>query len=207
MPDFSAKLRIVIELYHSRGKTVWQHLRVYPEPELYQHLLTNALTPMDGDNLRQRLSRTTHQRDSRKLADYAREILLNWLVEDYVIAALSGKQPGKIQLSGTDRQRQFLAGPEIAAAPDILVDGKPFDIKSDWTNYWSQRQVIDLRDDEYLLLKERRAGLILFQPLDRCYAILHDLGGLTAARGKRHPVWQKPFWQVALPEDLRWQQF
>ena len=201
------KLTHLIDLYHSFQQTIWGQLATYPQPELYHHLLTGKLTPVETDSLRHQLCQTSHHRDTRKIADYGREILINWLIEDLILRQVLSKKFQKIRLTGNDQQREFLTGPQITALPDIKADGKYYDIKSDWTGYWLDKGVIDLRDAEYPLLLKFSAGLILILPHERRVGTIDELAGLPVQHGDSHPKWKKPYYALTLPEALTWEKW
>lgn len=159
---------------------------------------------MESDILRHQLSQTTHHRDLRRLTDYAREILLNWLMEDLIIEQVLFQHFRKIKRIGSDQNREFLTGHNVVAEPDIKADGTPYDIKCDWTGYWTAKGVVDLRDSEYPLLVRQQAGLVLVLPLDRQLTILDNLESLRVKHGRQHRKWQKPYYALTLAEDLVW---
>ncbi|MCF7797928.1 MAG: hypothetical protein K9N11_08990 [Lentisphaeria bacterium] len=201
---FSEKLQLVKQLYQSFQKTVWGQLVNYPQPDLYYHLLLSAISPMEEDMLRHQLTHTSHQRDLRRLTDYAREILLNWLMEDLIIEQVLFQYFRRIKRIGSDRNREFLTGPKVAADPDILADGRRYDMKFDWTGYWTAKGVVDLRDGEYPLLIRQEAGLILITPAARKLAILYNLEDLKVTRGRRHHKWNKPYYALKIPRKMSW---
>lgn len=201
---FSEKLKLVKRLYQSFQKTVWAQLATYPQPELYHHLLIGALSPMEEDMMRHQLSHTSHHRDMRRMTDYAREILLNWLMEDLIIEHALFRHFRRIKRIGSDQNREFLAGQQVAAEPDILADGTRYDIKCDWTGYWCTKGVVDLRDSEYPLLVRQQAGLVLTSPAERKLAILNHLDSLKVKRGSQHHSWNKPYYALKLPQNVTW---
>lgn len=205
MIPFKKKLNHVIQLYHDYGTRVWAQLTTYPDPDFYHHILIGTLTPIESDKLRHQLNRTDHHRDNRNITDYAREILLNWLMEDLVIGYVLTRNFKKIILTGADQDRRFLPGSRVNAAPDLKADGQRFDMKCDWTGYWLEKGIVDLRDEEYPLLIKQNAGLILILPFQKQLGILKSLAEVEVTNGKSHPVWHKPYYALDLPGNLSWE--
>jgi len=202
---FQTKLQHVIHLYHEFGVRAWVRLAAYPDPELYHHILIGTLTSIESDKLRHQLFRTEHHRDSRKIMEYAREMILNWLIEDLVIQYVLPHKFKKIKLIGGDRDRRFLTGSHVAATPDLKADGRKYDIKCDWTGYWHEKGIVDLRDGEYPLLLKQNAGLVLILPFQKQIGILDSLTEVKVIKGKMHPIWHKPYHALELSENLCWE--
>lgn len=205
MVTYKTKLNHLKQLYHDFNFTVWAQLNRYPHPELYHHLLTDSLSPVETDILRHQLCQTSHHRDTRKVTEYAGEILLNWLLEDLVISRILTHKFKSVQLTGGDQTRQFLAGPKVTAMPDLKADGNQYDLKCDWTGYWKTTNTVDLRDSEYPHLVKWKAGLVLIRPFDKQIGILETISDLVAQKNISHPIWHKPYYAVKLPQNLNWE--
>jgi hypothetical protein len=103
-------------------------------------------------------------RDSRKAADYALDLIYGWMVEDIVIAYLTSKG-FTVTKTGADNERRFLKSGAIKSDLDIEVitpEGKieHFDIYFDSNGYWFKYDKIDIRESKWNTLVKNNAYMI-----------------------------------------------
>lgn len=139
------------------GADIYEYARLKYEPE-YSNILIDKLSP----ELKDILDSCKHHKDHRSSLEYGKDLLLGWIVEDYVFDLLRLNNPGiSILKSGEDSHRKFLRGSSIKSTSDFIVatDNKKFFIEliSDFKNFWKTNRACHLRDKKLSYLK--RASL------------------------------------------------
>lgn len=140
------------------------------------NLLYNSLSKNDRRYIEEKIGHLDTFRDSRSSIDYARELVLGWIVEDCLINAVN-ECGFPCESFGGDRLREFISNSDnITGASDLSVEvakGKEvlIEVTSDFTAYWKRNGVMDLRNDKYHNILEQD-GYILgidFQHNEFCF--------------------------------------
>ena len=110
----------------------------------------------------QALQSCRHQRDTRTIEEYAKDLVSSWIYEDTVLVYL--KDNFEIDLYGSDRERNILPNSKVSSDSDFCIkkDDKLLSVEliNSYTNYWKAYQRIDLRDNKFEKLKNKQAILI-----------------------------------------------
>lgn len=102
-------------------------------------------------------------RDNRKAADYALDLIYGWMVEDIIIAYLT-QQGFTVSKTGADFERRFLKSGAIKSDLDveISINGKSvqYDIYFDSNGYWAKYDKVDIRESKWNTLVKNNAAMI-----------------------------------------------
>lgn len=93
-------------------------------------------------------------KDSRSSEEYARDLVISWLVEDMV------KDYLQLQSNGADQERVFLTRHKIKYDSDFKAGNRLLELYVNFTNYWTKTKKIDLRMDKYLHLVEKKSLML-----------------------------------------------
>ncbi|MDA9636433.1 hypothetical protein N9T42_01845 [SAR86 cluster bacterium] len=109
-----------------------------------------------------------HFKDKRTNIEYAIDLVLGWLSEDIIISHLREKSI-KCDLNGRDKYREFLSPKYISAQPDIKIKinerYRTLEIANDWNDYWIRSDMLDLRDNKFLKLRNEKSLFLGIAPL------------------------------------------
>ena len=102
-------------------------------------------------------------RDNRKAADYALDLIYGWMVEDIIIAYLTQKG-FTVNKTGVDFERRFLKSGAIKSDLDIEIikSGKSvqYDVYFDSNGYWAKYDKVDIRESKWNTLVKNNAAMI-----------------------------------------------
>lgn len=143
---------------------------MYPDEKfstkLTKDLATQALNlKMDKfhSSRLEQLCNIKFNRDNRTEVEYAIDLIYGWFVEDLISEYLQGKG-FKVQLSGVDREREFLSSGQIKSDLDLHVSrgGKTryFDVYFDSQNYWEKNNKMDVRESKWNTIMKENASII-----------------------------------------------
>jgi hypothetical protein len=142
-----------------------------------------------------------HQRDKRTVEEYAKDLVSSWVYEDTVLIYL--KHDFDIDLYGTDRERKILSNSKVSSDSDfcIKINGKLVNIElvNSYTNYWKAYQRIDLRDNKFEKLKNKKAILICIDIYNKEFYLI-DLKNTNKNIKyiEYHKPYGKPAYQIFL---------
>lgn len=175
-PNVAERVRLVSQLVSRHHIDILSILhRGYPDPDFYARILgvKEGWTANDEAYLEQMLKGTLHIRNRRPFRDFAANLILGWVVQDFVAHLLQNRGI-HVERSGTDADRRLLAGREVSEEPDLrVVVAVPWylDVITDYPtrqsnpSFWKARYRCHLRDKKLPRLKEVtesgfRAGVI-----------------------------------------------
>ena len=149
-----------------------------------------------------------HNSDKRDPFDYARDLVANWLFEDWFVFKLR-ERGVDITLSGVDSKREILSTDRVTTASDTVVkiNGKyiGMELAVNFTGYWKRNGRIDLRDNKYLNLLNHENLLCAIDLKNRMFTLL-DIPNMNNAveYEEHHEAWgNKPCYSIILtPFDL-----
>lgn len=95
-----------------------------------------------------------NNRDSRTPTEYARDLVVSWLVEDVIKKYLNLKN------NGADSQRNFLKSKQIKYDSDFMLNDRYLEIYVNFTDYWIKQKKIDLRMDKHSHLVKNKSLLL-----------------------------------------------
>lgn len=105
-------------------------------------------------------------RDSRTSMEYARDVVSSWVFEDYFVKKVKSLKikDFDIELSGGDKERNFLDTKKVSGSSDTFVHYKDKTIKveivNDYTGFWYKTKMLHLRNHKYQKLKDEKALLL-----------------------------------------------
>lgn len=137
--------------------------------EMFSNVLLRASLSDDEHDFLEQHCNLAHHKDNRTPQEYGADLIMGWVVEDAVLAAIEQKGHFPI-LSGHDRYREFLTPKQISTQADIEVDirgtRKTIEVFADWKQTWAKQNHADLRDNKYEALVAKQAILFGISPLD-----------------------------------------
>ncbi len=120
--------------------------------ELFKNLIQHRLTNEQNTYILKVCSLSN--RDSRTPQEYAKDLVISWLVEDIIKDYLN------LQSNGADKDRVFLHAKQIKYDSDFILNDRLIELYVNFTNYWTKTRKIDLRMDKYLHLVEKKSLLL-----------------------------------------------
>lgn len=155
------------------------------------------------------LESCNHQRDRRSLMEYAQDLVCSWVFEDYLITNL--KAIGlDIHHAGDDKNREILSSSRVTANSDFLIkyNNKKLyvELANDYTGYWLKKLQVDLRDDKYLRIKNKKnsgdSSVLLGIDLKNKKYFIHDFSNdQNVMYIKYHPPFSKPAYSIKLEKN------
>lgn len=95
-----------------------------------------------------------NNRDSRTPSEYARDLVVSWLVEDVIKSYLNLKN------NGADAERNFLKSRQIKYDSDFKLNDRYLELYVNFTDYWIKQKKIDLRMDKHAHLVKHKSLLL-----------------------------------------------
>jgi len=134
-------------------------------------LLHDRLSFASWRLIRERLRSQPHLTDRRHTEEYAFDVALGWLTEEFVVAQLRAGLPDDVTvaLDGVDRDRDFLSK-RILANPDILLttstQRRSLELFVDHRGSWRKNKGMDLKKGKIAHLRSGDTDFILGLDLD-----------------------------------------
>lgn len=164
--------------------------------QLFANILADDLSKEQSDYLQSVCS--IPNRDSRTPQEYAKELVIGWLIED-ATEALFARYGMNLKKSGSDKNREFLSEGMVTAETDYKIHFndqiRHMEFAHDYTGHWQRTGSIDLRHNKHNHLKENEALLFCMSTTDMQAAIF-DYSDVVDAVQEMHPVYQKPVMSI-----------
>lgn len=149
-----------------------------------------------------------YAKDTRNEMEYARDIVVNWLLEDYCLQLF--KEWGyKTTLSGADKGRKILSCKATSNECDFKLKKNRkkcnIELQVNYTGFWIREGLADLRDSKYRSIIEHESS-ILFISIPEKKFILTRLDSLHSEYCKLHHAYKKPVYRVSVQKDM-WKNF
>lgn len=129
----------------------------------YSNSVLSVLTLKPDADTMDILDSCRHNRDKRSALEYGLELVLNWIVEDFLlqdILPLVFNEP--IEKAGVDKNREFLINTKVKSDPDLVtqINGKTthLEVVTDFNGWWTSKGTIELRDSKFLKLRQKAAA-------------------------------------------------
>lgn len=132
---------------------------------VFRNLINNCLDEQQQDFINRICD--LPNRDSRTPTEYARDLVISWLIEDILQVYLG------LSKNGADSQRDFLKKGQIKYDSDFIHNDRHLELYVNFTNYWTKTKKIDLRMDKYQHLVDNNA-LLLGIAFESCQFFLID---------------------------------
>ena len=142
-----------------------------------------------------------HQRDTRSIMDYGRDIVSSWILEDYWAKTLSNED-FTVTLTGADRERRILANTEVGSQDDFIIeyaDNRPsisMELVNDHGTFWANKKKMHLRDEKYTSMLNARSYVFAIALPTKTFAIF-NIDDITSVR---HIARHEPFGGKAAKE-------
>jgi len=120
--------------------------------DLFKNLILHNLTDEQNSYIKHICN--LPNRDSRTPQEYAKDLVISWLVEDIIQDYLNLKS------NGADKDRVFLHSRQIKYDSDFMAGDRLLELYVNFTNYWTKTRQIDLRMDKYSHLVEKKSLLL-----------------------------------------------
>jgi hypothetical protein len=159
------------------------------------------LSDSENDYVHRKMGHLTSFRDRRTATQYAKELVMNWIIEDHIISVIEGcgYSCGSY---GSDYKREFLSDDrtitgksdievEISANHRILIE-----LVSDYNAYW-ERNSMDLRHDKYANIYKEN-GFILGIDFKNFRFCLFHISQAGKCYKREHPIWNKVVTTIGL---------
>lgn len=182
-----------------RGKRLYDFAKEHSYGKIAVHILSNKKDiPEDVQKclLEQENSKSLkHRRDNRSTLEYNLNLILGWIVEDYIVDNSSGV----FVLNGSDKEREILVKDEVITHIADLkntISGRPVEVH---TEYFTKKDAtVQLRDHKYLELKKAEAEILIINIPKRTY-ILKKVSDFKAEYVKEYaPFGNKPVYSLSL---------
>lgn len=150
------------------------------------------------------LQSCVHNKDSRSLIEYARDLVASWIFEDTIVQMLNSAGL-TTSLSGTDQNREILATTKVSSCSDCLISNESksrhLEIMSDYTGWWEKTGHMELRDAKYTKLVREKA-LFLGVCTVSCKYVLFDFAKPVKASyiASHRPYGGKPAYSINIEE-------
>ena len=144
--------------------------------------------------------------DRRTPLAYAQDLVASWLIEDFFLKILSSEHY-TITLSGADQGRKILESSRTSASSDFLITTPTKQIRlelmNDYTGFWRRREILHLRNDKYIRLKETGSLFIAVATPSNEFALFDFRGEIPARYIPSHqPYGGKPAYEIQIPFTL-----
>lgn len=160
---------------------------------------------LEYPNIWAALQSCKHQMDKRTIEEYAKDLVSSWVYEDTILKYL--EKYFDIQLSGADKKRDILPNTKVSTDSDFCIkkDDTLFNIElvNSYTNYWKEYQRIDLRDNKFEQLKNKKALLICIDIYNKEFYLI-DLRNenKNIKYISYHKPYGKPAYQIYLNNNV-----
>jgi uncharacterized membrane-anchored protein YjiN (DUF445 family) len=167
-------------------------------------VLTDNINSEDIQYFSDQLGDLAHKKDWRTPPEYAAELIRGWLVEDIVYTILNRHPKISVSHKGADMSRDFLQ--ETTADSDLTgtISGSVIDIEivSDFTEFWSQNNAIDLRQSKYNELSNNVNRYLLgVDIINNTFCFVNPTNTETTTF-ETHPVWEKPATRIYISDTF-----
>jgi len=164
MERHNFKLDLVIALLNEHEINIHKLIATYEDKEMINKVLGFTVEPMteeDHKELSEKLQGNEHHKDFRNDLEFARNLIIGWLLEDFVYFHLK-KQGLDIQRTGNDSGRKLLKGHLASGEPDLLVKQNGYKLwvevianfpTKNYDSFWEEEGYFDLRDYKLKNLK------------------------------------------------------
>lgn len=178
-------------------------IKTYPEST--RKVMSNEFHRLEKEHPHtiRKLNSCKYNMDTRTIEQYARDLSVAWVVEDYARKVMGHFSGYKILNSGGDSNREFQSTGRVSSAADFVMvgdDGEKISIEfiTDYHGYYSKNGFFHLRNNKLPnLLKEakKRRVMILSMNLKDKTFFIEDVRNLNYTRSES---WGKPTSKVVI---------
>lgn len=178
-------------------------------PKSTQVVMTGQFHKLETDHsyILRRLESCQYNKDSRTTEQYARDLAVAWVVEDYAKILVRKFAGIKVRLGGGDSSREFQAAGKVSTNPDFIMmnnEGEEVGVEfiTDYHGYYSRRGFFQLRNQKLTnLIRESkyRKTMIFSMDLKNKTFFLKDVNVLNYVDSIS---WGKPTKKVFINFDI-----
>ena len=147
-----------------------------------------------------------HNRDGRSNLQYAQDLILGWILEDYIIERFQTSDVVFIKTGG-DADRKFLVGTKVTSDSDyeVHISGNRFfvDLAHDFNLFWRNKRACHLRDNKLLNLmaksKVAPTFLLGISIADGSCILKHIHENMNKKYILCHYAYKKPAYEIPMP--------
>jgi len=147
-----------------------------------------------------------NQRDKREPLEFARDIIANWIFEDFVLDLLSNDSL-KVVLSGGDKNREILHALNVTHDSDFIIkkDGKKYklELMANYTSYWLKFKKFHLRNDKFDKLIKSKSLLLGVCTENKKFILLDFINPPLAKHMDKHPDYDKPAKEIEIDSTMK----
>jgi len=205
MITFEDKLKYVEDFVKSNlGIQYTALMQNWADKHTAQNLITNSLTPAQEQYLKNVLT-NAHAMDNRTPIDYAKNLVVNWLLEDAIVEIFNNFIFAGSELTlyynGNDADRKF--SKRASEEPDFAITDENdeivsfIELKADFSGFVSTNKAVDLRDNGYDNLRKHNGYLLVIDFANQLFYFdsIYNL----PAQHINNPLWNnKPAYRVDL---------
>jgi len=174
------------------------------QKDLFIALINNKTTETQNEYIQQNCN--LPHKDNRTPHEYARELTINWLLEDLTQQILTQNQI-KNRKHGADKNRQYLPPHKITPHTDLQIKQNNETIRNletiyDHTQHWHRTQQIDLRHQKHQHLTQQKA-LLLAIDTQNLTATIIDYTNPPKTIMRQHPTYAKPVHTISITTPLQ----
>lgn len=153
---------------------------------------------IDGVQLKNILS-CSQQKDGRSPLDFAKDIVANWIFEDYLIDYIKNDK-FKIIAYGVDKERNFLHTMKIKYDSDYKIKYKEktflMELSVNYLGYWQRENKLHLRCKKYDYLKRSNSLFLGIDMQNKKFILMDFATNFNSIYIEPHPPWQKPAYEI-----------
>ncbi len=173
------------------------------QKQLFIALIRNQTTPQH-DQYIQTVCNLPHK-DNRTPHQYAKNLVINWLLEDLTQTLLTQHQiPNR--KNGADQQRIFLPPHEITPTSDLQIrhnnQTRNLETIYDYTQHWKHHNQIDLRLQKHQHLTQQQAILLAIDTTNLT-ALIIDYTNPPPTTQRQHPQYGKTVQTITPTQTLQ----
>lgn len=169
----------------------------------YADILNGMLT----DELRAVLESCQKNTDKRSIEEYAQDLMLNWMVEDYVMNMLNKRKNIKVVKNGVDANRKFLFIDMVRSNSDFIIKTEReelyVELIVDYSCFWQKNHTCHLRNNKLIRLmehaKEKRTFLLAVDLINKKFAFIPVNKSVPFKRIESHSAYGgRPVYEIPL---------
>lgn len=147
-----------------------------------------------------------HHRDRRTPLEYAQDLVASWLVEDRFLEILNSNGL-HATLAGADNNRRILSNTRTSASSDFQVSynghSRKVELMNDYTGYWAQRGLLDLRDGKYRKLTIEQSLFLAVSTVTKEFALFDFSRAIESCFIPSHyPYGGKPAYEISITGEM-----
>jgi len=148
------------------------------------------------DEITEVLNSCKYNADYRNPQKYAQELIIAWVLEDFISNTLNNLKGLKSHLNGSDKKRELLSKKNVTTELDLIITRnirkQKFEVEiiADFAGFWVKNKKGHLRDNKFLKLqkraKEKKVCILLLDVKNRKFCFIPITKDTEAIYIKNH---------------------